>query len=191
MFRESRRQQAVTSSKRVTVTGRDFRPRQRWPILDVCWSTQTPPGMDGRCGEHFTSQSLPQCRGCTCTSCPYHPESWSGKGGLGQGACVGDYDNDGDPQEDLFVTYYGHSVLDHNEGNGRLKTSRKRRTRIRCRALGHRRPLRLRPRRQARWRHGTTGRVQPQQDPRADNDGRKDIVMVNGHVYPEVENVAP
>lgn len=38
--------------------------------------------------------------------------------GWGQGACVGDYDNDG--HEDLFVTYYGHNVLYHNEGNGRF-----------------------------------------------------------------------
>ena len=36
--------------------------------------------------------------------------------GWGQGACVGDYDNDG--KRDLFVTYYGHSVLYHNEGGG-------------------------------------------------------------------------
>ena len=36
--------------------------------------------------------------------------------GWGQGACVGDYDNDGN--EDLFVTYYGHNVLYHNDGGG-------------------------------------------------------------------------
>jgi hypothetical protein len=36
--------------------------------------------------------------------------------GWGQGACVGDYDNDG--HEDLLVTYYGHNVLYHNDGNG-------------------------------------------------------------------------
>jgi len=48
-----------------------------------------------------------------------------GKVGWGQGACVGDYDNDG--YEDLFVTYYGHSVLYHNEGTGPSKTLRKRR----------------------------------------------------------------
>jgi enediyne biosynthesis protein E4 len=34
--------------------------------------------------------------------------------GWGQGACVGDYDNDGRP--DLFVTYFGQSVLYRNEG---------------------------------------------------------------------------
>jgi hypothetical protein len=36
--------------------------------------------------------------------------------GWGQGACVGDYDNDG--WEDLYVTYYGKNVLYHNNGNG-------------------------------------------------------------------------
>jgi hypothetical protein len=36
--------------------------------------------------------------------------------GWGQGACVGDYDNDGNL--DLFVTYYGKNVLYHNNGNG-------------------------------------------------------------------------
>jgi hypothetical protein len=34
--------------------------------------------------------------------------------GWGQGVCAGDYDNDGDA--DLFVTYYGHSVLYRNDG---------------------------------------------------------------------------
>src|SRR5439155_7741802 len=32
------------------------------------------------------------------------------------GACVGDYDNDG--HDDLFVTYWGKSVLYHNNGDG-------------------------------------------------------------------------
>ena len=41
------------------------------------------------------------------------------KTGWGQGACAADYDNDG--FTDLFVTYYGHSVLYHNEGNGTFK----------------------------------------------------------------------
>jgi hypothetical protein len=38
--------------------------------------------------------------------------------GWAQGACVGDYDNDGNP--DLFVTYYGHDVLYRNLGNGKF-----------------------------------------------------------------------
>ena len=41
------------------------------------------------------------------------------KVGWGQGVCAADYDNDG--YTDLFVTYYGHSVLYHNEGNGTFK----------------------------------------------------------------------
>lgn len=36
--------------------------------------------------------------------------------GWGQGVCAADYDNDG--YTDLFVTYYGHSVLYHNQRNG-------------------------------------------------------------------------
>jgi enediyne biosynthesis protein E4 len=39
--------------------------------------------------------------------------------GWAQGACVGDYDNDG--RRDLFVTYYGQSVLYHNEGGGTFR----------------------------------------------------------------------
>ena len=36
--------------------------------------------------------------------------------GWGQGVCAGDYDNDG--WVDLFVTFWGHDVLLHNNGNG-------------------------------------------------------------------------
>src|SRR5499425_1048267 len=36
-----------------------------------------------------------------------------GSTGWGQGACVGDYDNDG--WEDLYVTYYGKNRLYHND----------------------------------------------------------------------------
>ncbi len=39
--------------------------------------------------------------------------------GWGQGACVGDYDNDG--YEDLYVTQYGKNRLYHNERNGTFK----------------------------------------------------------------------
>jgi hypothetical protein len=39
--------------------------------------------------------------------------------GWGQGACVGDYDNDG--FDDLYVTYYGKNRLYHNEHNGSFK----------------------------------------------------------------------
>jgi hypothetical protein len=39
--------------------------------------------------------------------------------GWGQGACAGDYDNDG--HEDLLVTYYGQNRLFHNTGRGRFE----------------------------------------------------------------------
>jgi enediyne biosynthesis protein E4 len=39
--------------------------------------------------------------------------------GWGQGACAGDYDNDG--FDDLYVTYYGKNRLYHNQGNGTFK----------------------------------------------------------------------
>jgi hypothetical protein len=39
--------------------------------------------------------------------------------GWGQGACVGDYDDDG--HRDLFVTHYGQSVLYRNQGDGTFK----------------------------------------------------------------------
>jgi len=39
--------------------------------------------------------------------------------GWGQGACVGDYDNDG--RDDLFVTYYGQNRLYHNLGGGQFE----------------------------------------------------------------------
>ena len=36
--------------------------------------------------------------------------------GWGQGVCAGDYDNDG--WTDIYVTFWGHSVLLHNNGDG-------------------------------------------------------------------------
>jgi hypothetical protein len=39
--------------------------------------------------------------------------------GWGQGACAGDYDNDG--WDDLFVTYYGKNRLFHNNGDGTFR----------------------------------------------------------------------
>jgi len=39
--------------------------------------------------------------------------------GWGQGACVGDYDNDG--FDDLYVTGYGKNRLFHNQGNGTFR----------------------------------------------------------------------
>jgi hypothetical protein len=46
-------------------------------------------------------------------------KSGLGDTGWGQGACVGDYDNDGLP--DIFVTAYGKNRLYHNEGRGRFR----------------------------------------------------------------------
>jgi hypothetical protein len=42
--------------------------------------------------------------------------SGAGISGWGQGVCAGDYDNDG--RTDLYVTFWGHSVLLHNNGDG-------------------------------------------------------------------------
>ena len=39
--------------------------------------------------------------------------------GWGQGACVGDYDNDG--FDDIYVTGYGKNRLFHNQGDGTFK----------------------------------------------------------------------
>ncbi|MFN3326008.1 MAG: CRTAC1 family protein [Bryobacteraceae bacterium] len=39
--------------------------------------------------------------------------------GWGQGACAGDYDNDG--HTDVLITYYGHNVLYRNLGSGRFE----------------------------------------------------------------------
>jgi hypothetical protein len=39
--------------------------------------------------------------------------------GWAQGACVGDYDNDG--YDDVYITYYGKNRLYHNEQNGTFK----------------------------------------------------------------------
>jgi len=71
-----------------------------------------------------------QGRGKTSTGHLYHNlgnlrfEDVTEKAGLakvgwGQGGCAADYDNDG--YKDLFVTYYGHSVLYHNQGNGTFR----------------------------------------------------------------------
>jgi hypothetical protein len=43
-------------------------------------------------------------------------KSGTGLSGWGQGVCAGDYDNDG--FVDLFVTFWGHDVLLHNNGDG-------------------------------------------------------------------------
>ena len=47
------------------------------------------------------------------------PRACNEQWGWGQGACAGDYDNDG--HDDLFVTYYGQNRLFHNTGRGRFE----------------------------------------------------------------------
>jgi hypothetical protein len=42
-----------------------------------------------------------------------------GRAGWAQGVCAADYDNDG--SKDLFVTYYGRSVLYRNDGRGNFR----------------------------------------------------------------------
>jgi hypothetical protein len=69
--------------------------------------------------------------------------------GWGQGACAGDYDNDG--FDDLFVTYWGQNRLYHNRGNGTFEdvtaaaglTSAKRRWGAGCAFLDYDRDGRL------------------------------------------------
>jgi len=70
--------------------------------------------------------------------------------GWGQGACVGDYDNDG--HDDLFVSYWGQNRLYHNRGNGTFERCHaQRRTHADAHAVGNRlRVPRLRSRRPAR-----------------------------------------
>ncbi|HTH46417.1 MAG TPA: CRTAC1 family protein, partial [Candidatus Limnocylindria bacterium] len=74
--------------------------------------------MDGKgAGENATShlyRNLGKLRFEDVTA-----KSGLGRTGWGQGVCAGDYDNDG--RRDLFVTYYGHSVLYHNEGGGTFR----------------------------------------------------------------------
>lgn len=48
-----------------------------------------------------------------------------GHTGWGQGVCAGDFDNDG--FVDLFIGHWGHNVLLHNLGNGKLRDETKER----------------------------------------------------------------
>ena len=74
----------------------------------------------------------------------------SAQSGWGQGACVGDYDNDG--HDDLFVTYWGQNRLYRNRGDGTFEdVTVAAGPDARRDAMGHRlRVPRLRPRRPSR-----------------------------------------
>src|ERR1700679_544252 len=68
-------------------------------------------------GPHPTSHLFHNNHNGTFTDVTLH--AGLAETGWGQGACVGDYDNDG--YEDLFVTTYGKNRLYHNQGNGTFK----------------------------------------------------------------------
>jgi hypothetical protein len=69
---------------------------------------------NGQKAQHPTSHLFHNNHNGTFTDVTVH--AGLAKTGWGQGACVGDYDNDG--YEDLFVTAYGKNRLYHNQGNG-------------------------------------------------------------------------
>ena len=100
--------------------------------------------------------------------------------GWGQGACVGDYDNDG--FDDLYVTGYGNNRLFHNQGNGTFQRSSPRGRRRRHRqGVGHRLRLRrLRPRRQARPRRRQLRPLRSRQGPQA----RRRASAASGKAFP-------
>jgi enediyne biosynthesis protein E4 len=75
--------------------------------------------------------------------------------GWGQGACVGDYDNDG--FDDLFVSYFGRNRLYHNRGDGTFEDV--------SRAAGVRNP-------RTRWGTGCAFLDY-------DRDGRLDLFVAN------------
>ena len=86
--------------------------------------------------------------------------------GWGQGACVGDYDNDG--RDDLFVTYWGGNRLYHNDGGGRFtdvtraagsRSPRRRWSTVRVPRSRPRRPARSVRRQLHRLRSAATPRV--------------------------------
>ena len=85
-------------------------------------------------------------------------------GGYGQGVAVGDYDNDGFP--DLYVTQYGRSILYHNNGDGTFTDV----TFDSGIGINNR---------YVAWGCGFVD---------YDNDGWQDLIQINGHVYPEIDN---
>lgn len=92
--------------------------------------------------------------------------------GWGQGACAGDYDNDG--WEDLFVTFWGTSRLFRNRGDGSFGEATGQRDRNRPHALGLGVCVpRLRPRRTARTVRRQLHRSRPGDRPRSRTPDRR------------------
>ncbi|ABF39922.1 ASPIC/UnbV [Candidatus Koribacter versatilis Ellin345] len=81
-----------------------------WPDLFFVNGTT----LDGAKGKDLSNRLYHNNHDGTFTDVTKKANLWHA--GWGQGACVGDYDNDGN--DDLFVTYYGKNILYHNNGNG-------------------------------------------------------------------------
>ena len=102
-------------------------------------------------------------------------QRWASRApGWGQGACAGDYDNDG--YTDLFVTYWGQNILYRNEGGKRFRDVTKRgRTDAGPDPLQHRLRLPgLRPRRPPR----PVRRQLPEVQLRGDAQARRESVLL-------------
>ena len=95
--------------------------------------------------------------------------------GWGQGACAGDYDNDG--YTDLFVTYWGQNILYRNEGGKRFRdVTKEAGLTAGPHPLQHRLRLsRLRPRRPPRSVRRQLPEVQLRRDAQA---GRESLLLV-------------
>ncbi len=88
--------------------------RDGWPDIFLVNGTTMQPAPTG---EKATSHLFHNNRDGTFTDVTAKAGLVSN--GWGQGACVGDYDNDGN--EDLFVTGYGTNRLFHNQGDGTFR----------------------------------------------------------------------
>jgi hypothetical protein len=87
-----------------------------WPDIFLVNGTELP-GSGGKAGGGATSHLFRNNHDGTFTDVTV--KAGLGLSAWGQGACVGDYDNDG--YDDLYVTAYGHNHLFHNERNGTFR----------------------------------------------------------------------
>ncbi len=91
--------------------------RDGWPDIFLVNGTELPaPGKATAAASQPTSHLFHNNHDGTFTDVTVQAGLVSS--GWGQGACVGDYDNDG--FDDIFVTDYGKNRLFHNLGNGRF-----------------------------------------------------------------------